>query len=79
MYRCCIVGIEGLKLKLRLKEIRERRLLTQAELGRLSRVSRVTIARIELGIQEPRFATTYRIARALNVIPSDLIEPDPWS
>ena len=78
MYRFCIVGVEGRKLKLRLKEIRERRLLTQAELGRLSRVSRVTIARIELGIQEPRFATIHRIARALNVRPEDLIEADPW-
>jgi transcriptional regulator with XRE-family HTH domain len=78
LYRSCIVGIEGQNLKLRLKEIREHRFLTQAELGRLSRVSRVTIARIELGIQEPRFTTINRIARALNVKPEDLIEVDPW-
>jgi transcriptional regulator with XRE-family HTH domain len=64
--------------RLRLKEIRESRLLTQAQLARQARVSRVTISRLEQGIQEAGFNTIHRLARALAIQPAELLEQEPW-
>src|SRR5918911_5468351 len=60
----------------RVKELRERRGLTQMELAILSGVSRATIARYEAGEQRrPHPATVRKLARVLKVRPEDLLEP----
>lgn len=70
----------------RLKLIRERKALTQEELAERTRdlanrkkgelgVSRVTIARLEAGVDEPRPSTTRKLAQALGVEPEELMEP----
>jgi transcriptional regulator with XRE-family HTH domain len=58
-----------------LKELREARFLTQAELAERSGVSRPTIARIE---QEggARFVTIRKLAEALGVTPNELVGMD---
>src|SRR3712207_4520439 len=59
----------------RLKEHRERALLTQAELAEKSGVAEVTINRIEKDRHEPRFSTVRKLAAALGVPPADLMAP----
>jgi len=56
----------------RLRELREKRLLTQAELAQRSGVAETTINRIEKGYHEPRFSTIRRLAQALDVDPTVL-------
>jgi transcriptional regulator with XRE-family HTH domain len=61
---------------LRLKELRERRGLTQTELAKLSGVSRATIARYEAGEQHrPHSKTVRKLARALKARPEELFGP----
>jgi transcriptional regulator with XRE-family HTH domain len=59
----------------RLKEWRERALLTQADLAERSGVAEVTINRIENGRHEPRFSTIRKLATALGVEPAALMAP----
>ena len=56
----------------RLKELRERRGLTQEELATLSGVSRPTIAALELGYRRAYSTTTRKLAKALKVKPEAL-------
>ena len=56
-----------------LKEVRTRRLLTQVQLAEKSGVNRVTIARIERNQVDPRFSTMRRLAKALDVDPTELL------
>ena len=63
-------------MKVRLKEIRESRFLTQRELSAKANVGVSTIVRIEKHQQTPTFQTIKRIASALGLNPSDLLEPD---
>jgi transcriptional regulator with XRE-family HTH domain len=58
----------------RLKERRECRGLTQEELATLSGVSRPTIAALELGYRRAYSRTTEKLAKALKVKPSELVE-----
>jgi transcriptional regulator with XRE-family HTH domain len=58
----------------RLRRLRARVALTQAELARKARVDPATIARLELGMNAPRPTTIRRLARALGVRPQDLVE-----
>ena len=58
---------------LRLKEHRERRMLTQHELARLSGVSRATIARLETTRDRATPTTARKLARALKVKPEGLV------
>ena len=51
----------------RLKNLRERRALSLADLAQLSKVGRVTISRIENGRQKPRPKTIRALAQALQV------------
>lgn len=60
----------------RLRAIRERRALTQAELAQMAGINRVTLNTIEAGHSEPRAGTVRRLARALGVGPADLMPPD---
>ena len=56
-----------------LREIRARRLLTQEELAEKSGVSPSTVANIERDHREPHFRTIRKLAKALNVAPSELV------
>ena len=57
----------------RLKQHRERLLLTQVELAQRSGVAEVTINRIENGRHSARFSTVRKLAEALDVTPGDLM------
>jgi len=59
----------------RLKLLRERKALTQAELAERAGISRITVARLEAGVDEPRPATTRKLAAALGVEPEALMDP----
>ena len=65
--------MNAVKIGGRLKELRERNLLTQAELGVAAGVSRDQVSRIERDEVNPRFSTIRKLARALNVDPTELI------
>lgn len=66
------------EMKLRLREWRERRLLSQGELADKAGVGRATIARIETGAlkTDPHFRTIRKLAAALEVKPEELIVAD---
>ncbi len=61
--------VDGTKLR----EARERRLLTQPELSEMSGVMVATISRIENGLQQPRIPTIRKLAKALDVPPEELL------
>lgn len=58
----------------RLRELREAAFLSQAELAQRAGVSRVTIVDLEAGRAEARWTTGRKLAEALGVAPTDLIE-----
>jgi transcriptional regulator with XRE-family HTH domain len=62
-------------MRVRLKEWRTRRLLTQEDLAAKSGVGVNTIIRIEGG-QWPRISTLRKLAEALAVTPDELIETE---
>ena len=64
--------MDAVKIGGRLKELRERNLLTQAELGATAGVSRDQVSRIERDEVDPRFSTIRKLARALDVDPTEL-------
>ncbi len=64
-------------MRIRLKEWRQRRLLTQAELAERVEMTVGTINRIERGVHDPRFSTIRKLAAALDVAPDDLIVVEP--
>jgi transcriptional regulator with XRE-family HTH domain len=69
-------------VKVRLREVRERKLLTQQELADRSGLTQTTISAIEVGKHEPRISTIRRLAAALGVEPEELVvgqEPAPAS
>jgi transcriptional regulator with XRE-family HTH domain len=57
----------------KLKEIRTRRLLTQDELAEKAGVSQSTIANIERNNAEPQFRTIRKLAKALDVDPTEFL------
>jgi transcriptional regulator with XRE-family HTH domain len=59
-------------VQVRLKEWRQRRLLTQEELAKKSGVGTATVARIEAG-QGARLSTLRKLAEGLEVSPDQLI------
>lgn len=61
-------------MRLRLREWRQRRLLTQVELAERIGVSVGTINRIERGVHRPRLSTIRRLAEALDLSPDDLVD-----
>jgi transcriptional regulator with XRE-family HTH domain len=64
-------------MRIRLKDWRQRRLLTQAELAERVGMTVGTINRIERGVHEPRFSTIRKLAAALDMAPDDLIVVEP--
>ena len=56
-----------------LKNARTRRLLTQEELAEKAGVSAATVVNIERDNQEPHFRTIRKLAKALDVAPSELV------
>lgn len=58
---------------MRLKEVREAKLLSQYELAKLAGVARSQISRIERGEQEPQMRTVRKLLEALQVTPDELI------
>ena len=57
----------------RLKAARTRRLLTQDELAERAGVSQSTIANIERDNAEPQFRTIRKLAKALDIEPTELL------
>ncbi len=60
-------------MKIRLRDIRERKFLTQAELSERTGLTEATISRIESSVSEPRISTVRRLAAGLGVDPGELI------
>ena len=58
----------------KLVALREKRGLSQRALAKLSKVTHVTIARIETGVYDPRLSTLRRLAKALKVKVADLLD-----
>ena len=71
--RKLIFDEEGLKLLAkRLKEIRKEKKISQEELAYRSEITLSQIARIETVRINPTISTIFKIARALNVTPSEI-------
>ena len=60
----------------RVRELRERRDLSQEALGRLTGLHRSAIYKFEKGGTDPRLASIRRLARGLQVPPRELVEAD---
>ena len=58
---------------LRIRELREARFLTQADLAKQAGVGVVTISRLERDLGTARFATIRKLAAALGVEPAELV------
>jgi transcriptional regulator with XRE-family HTH domain len=56
-----------------LRELRNKRDLSQDDVASMAGLSQAFIAGIELGHREPTLVTLFRIATALDVPPSDLL------
>jgi transcriptional regulator with XRE-family HTH domain len=57
----------------KLREVRTRRLLTQMELAERSDVNPTTIVRVERNQVEPHFRTIRKLAKVLDVDPTELL------
>ncbi len=60
-------------MRLRLREARERKFLTQEELSKRTGISVGTIHNLENGRTKPRLPTVRKLAEGLGVSPEDLI------
>lgn len=59
---------------MKLVALRQKQGLSQRALAKLSKVTNVTIARIESGVYDPRLSTLRRLAKALRVKVADLVD-----
>ena len=59
---------------MKLVTVRHKKGLSQRALAKLSKVTNVTIARIESGVYDPRLSTLRLLAKALRVRVADLID-----
>ncbi len=66
--------VDWRKRGMRLKRLREKRGWTQQVLAEKVGVSRVTVARIEIGNRKPSLELLYRLAKVLKVKVGDLLE-----
>jgi transcriptional regulator with XRE-family HTH domain len=60
-------------MRVRLREVRLSKLLTQEEVARRAGLSEATVNRLETGATEARISTVRKLAAALEVDPSALI------
>jgi len=61
-------------MRVRLREVRERLFITQAELSERTGIAEATLSRIENGMQRPRISTVRKIAEGLGVTADELVE-----
>jgi transcriptional regulator with XRE-family HTH domain len=61
----------------RLRMWRERKALTQQQLAEKAGLTRVTVARVEAGLEEPYPTTVRKLANALGLEPEELMDPLP--
>lgn len=61
-------------MRLKLREVRERRFLTQQQLADLVGTTKANVSRLESGTQRPRPGTVLRLAEALGIAPEDLVD-----
>jgi transcriptional regulator with XRE-family HTH domain len=66
--------MDTVKIGGKLRRLRERRLLTQAQLGERAGVNRDQVSRIERDEVEPRFSTIHKLAEALGIAPRELLD-----
>jgi transcriptional regulator with XRE-family HTH domain len=70
---------EVVKIGTQVKRLRERALLTQEELAGRAGIGTATLNRIERDRVEPHFSTIRKLAKALDVDPSELLPEDSHS
>lgn len=61
-------------MRLKLREVRERKFLSQQELADRAETTKANISRLERGEQQPRPSTIRKLAEALGVPPEELID-----
>ena len=61
-------------MRVKLREVRQRLFVTQAELAERTGIAEATLSRLENGVQRPRISTVRKIAEALGVAPEDLVD-----
>ncbi len=65
-------------MRIKLREWRLAKVMTQEELAKLSGATEATISRLETGQHEARISTVRRLAEALGITPQELIAgPEP--
>ena len=64
---------EGVLFGERLRDVRQRRRVTQAELARIAGMSEAYISNMEHGLKVPSLTTILRLAVALNCKVTDLV------
>jgi transcriptional regulator with XRE-family HTH domain len=57
-----------------LRELREKRGLTQDELGTDANLDRTYISLLERGLRQPTLEVIFALAKALNVTPSSIVK-----
>jgi transcriptional regulator with XRE-family HTH domain len=62
------------RLAMRLRKLREERGITQEQLAKRARLSRVYVALIETKRSDPRLSIVVRLAKALKVKVGDLVD-----
>ena len=68
-------SLDSMDFSSRLREWRRRRALSQRELAALAGIQQATVARLELGAQQPHPRTIRRLAKALDVSFDELQGP----
>ncbi len=61
-------------MRVKLREVRERKFITQEELSARTGMSVSNISRVENGLQRPRITTVRKLAAALGIDPEELVE-----
>ncbi len=61
-------------MRVKLRQVRERKFITQEELSTRTGISVSNISRLENGLQRPRISTVRKLAAALEIAPEELVE-----